>query len=105
MTKSFFEANDSSLTLSDSNVTVYGSNGVQTLKIKAGVNNIKADANVEKAGGFSAFDGKQAVSNILIVRMNPARQRNLATPIVFGCEAEQFPNAFTDGQNCWPGSD
>lgn len=48
MTKSFFEANDSILTVSDSNQSVFGANGIQTVKIKSGAMNINVDSNVEK---------------------------------------------------------
>ncbi|MDD2865479.1 MAG: Calx-beta domain-containing protein, partial [Methylococcales bacterium] len=53
MTKSFFEASDSVLTVSDNNQVVYGAkNGTQTVKIKSGATNVNVDANVEKI----AFD-------------------------------------------------
>lgn len=48
MTKSFFEASDSILTVSDSNQSVFGANGIQTVKIKSGATNINVDSNVEK---------------------------------------------------------
>lgn len=48
MTKSFFEAGDSTFTVSDSNTKIFGASGTQTVRIKAGAANILVDSNVEK---------------------------------------------------------
>lgn len=48
MTKSFLGADDRTLTITDNNQTVYGADGIQTVKIKTGATNIIIDSNIEK---------------------------------------------------------
>lgn len=48
MIKSFLTADDRTLTVNDSNISVYGNSGIQTLKIKTGAMNIIADSEIEK---------------------------------------------------------
>lgn len=48
MTKSFLEADDRTLTISDSNVAVFGNTGIQVLNLKSSATNIKVDSNIEK---------------------------------------------------------
>ena len=48
MTKYFLGAEDRTLTINENNGDIYGAKGIQTLKVKPGATNIKADSNVEK---------------------------------------------------------
>ena len=47
MIKYFLEATDRILTVNESNGNVYGATGTQTLMVKSGATNIKADTNIE----------------------------------------------------------
>ncbi len=47
MIKYFLEATDRTLTVNESNGNVYGATGTQTLMVKSGATNIKADTNIE----------------------------------------------------------
>ncbi len=69
MTKYFLGAEDSVLTINENNGNVYGATGIQTLKIKPGAANIKADANIEKFSfdnSFGSYKFQQTGINLKI---------------------------------------
>ncbi|MEI7840983.1 MAG: Calx-beta domain-containing protein [Methylococcaceae bacterium] len=69
MTKSFLGADDRTLTITDNNQTVYGADGIQTVKIKTGATNIIIDSNIEKIyldNTMSSYKFQQAGNQLKI---------------------------------------
>ena len=69
MTKSFLGADDRILTITDNNQTVYGNNGIQTVKIKNGATNVIIDSNIEKIyldNAVSSYKFQQAGNQLKI---------------------------------------
>jgi Ca2+-binding RTX toxin-like protein len=93
MTKVFFEAGTSELSVNDSGINVFGANGVQTLKLKTGALNTKADSNVDKFyfdGAIADFKFQQTgvalkvfdSTDRLVVELG-VQDDNDATPLTF----------------------
>lgn len=96
MTKIFFETGTSELSVSDSGVSVFGANGVQTLKLKAGALNTKADSNVDKFyfdGAIADFKFQQAGVSLKVFDATD----KLIVELGIQDDADATPLTFTDG--------
>lgn len=93
MTKVFFETGTSELSVNDSGINVFGANGIQTLKLKTGALNTKADSNVDKFyfdGAISDFKFQQTgvvlkvfdSTDKLVVELG-VQDDNDSTPLTF----------------------